>query len=89
MKPETMTDTPKREPLLSEAQASKMAVDADTRQLGGIAVQRYYENLIDTGALIIAKQVPCPECWYLISWPIVNPAGPFCPKCGDLISITE
>jgi len=57
-----MNDTPEREPLLSEAQASKMAVDADTRQLGGIAVQRYYENLIDTGVLMVQKEQTCIVC---------------------------
>lgn len=33
------------------------------------------------------KMIKCPECSQLIEWPIKNPAGPFCPKCGGLISV--
>ena len=35
------------------------------------------------------KQVKCPDCRKMIDWPIVNPAGPFCPLCHSLINVVR
>ena len=35
------------------------------------------------------SRVSCPECRKVIAWPIDNPAGPFCPECGGLISVVD
>ena len=57
-----MTDTPKREPLLSDAEINNRSrVDYAFGGVGAFwtakAVRDHYENLIDTGVLSVVKTI--------------------------------
>ncbi len=97
-----MTDTPKREPLLSDATIveiidSQYDHDFENFKDVGRQVRDHYENLIDTGVLMVVKEVKmysdgdmgedaqtCPECDYQYYYSDKLKIGEFC-RCGSKI----
>ena len=86
-----MTDTPKREPLLSDATIveiidSQYDHDFENFKDVGRQVRDHYENLIDTGVLMVVKTAGidadgnCTEC----GWDADHryPFSTCCPGCG-------
>ena len=85
-----MTDTPKREPMMSDASITVLAKSSYDYTLCWLAMEKartHYENLIDTGVLVVAKTVKriphegsencCSNCYAWIG------GGPnFCSDCG-------
>ena len=86
----------KREPLLSDGEAGQMAIDADTRRLGGIAVNDWWKAKIASGELIhvgVAKLrrvigddhvTPCIQCYCGMAWREVDHISceqRRCPSC--------
>ncbi len=90
-----MNDTPKREPLLSDAEIhSRSWVDYAFGGVGAFwtakAVRDHYENLIDTGVLMVVKTVKrnllnsnIGECDLCRKFYVG--ADRFCPGCGARI----
>jgi hypothetical protein len=95
-----MNDTPKREPLLSDASITVLAKSSYDYTLCWLAMEKartHYENLIDTGVLMVVKEVKmysdgdmgedaqtCPECDYQYYYSDKLKIGEFC-RCGSKI----